>query len=390
VTDVTISEEDVEAVLACYRSGWLTMGPRTQRFEQEFAAATGAEHAVAVSSGTAALQLALLAVGVGPGDEIIVPALTSVAAANVVRACGATPVLCDIIGPADHNIDPGDAAARVTPRTRAIIATHWWGYPCDMGALRAICDEHGLALVEDAAHAVLAHGVGTGDVACYSLASGKQLCVGEGGMVTTGDEGRAATVRSLRSHAMTTVTWDRHRGHAESYDILDIGFNYRMDEPRAALGLSRLPRLAGDVQRRREQAHVYRAALTDLDGVTVPWTDTDVERSSHLCFGVMFASRAARDSARQGLGERGIQTTWCPAISLLTAYHSAGHLPRAEDASGRHAALPLSSSSGEAEVATVVAALRDVLELGNRAAKRRSPVSGALSSTTAPDPPPTL
>ncbi len=156
LTDVVISEEDVEAVLDCYRSGWLTMGPRIQAFEEQFAAAVGVPHALAVSSGSAAIHLALLAAGIGPGDEVIVPALTFVAAAGMVRACGGTPVLCDSIGPHDHNLDPLSVADVMTDRTKVVLATHWWGYPCDMEALRAICEPRGVAIVEDAAQAVLA------------------------------------------------------------------------------------------------------------------------------------------------------------------------------------------------------------------------------------------
>ena len=174
----------------------------------------------------------------------------------MVRACGGTPVLCDSIGPHDHNLDPQSVADVLTDRTKVVLATHWWGYPCDMAALRAICEPRGVAIVEDAAQAVLADLDGDGTLAgtaglagCFSLFSKKQLCVGEGGVVVTDDDGdRRRGSGSLRSHAMTTVTWDRHRGHAETYDIVDVGFNYRMDEPRAALALSRLPRLADAIE----------------------------------------------------------------------------------------------------------------------------------------------
>lgn len=367
LTDVIVPEEDVQAVLDVYRSGWLTMGPRTQAFEAAFAQAVGSEHAVAVSSGTAALHLALLAAGIGPGDEVLIPGLTFVAAANAVRACGATPVLCESIGPRDHNLDPADVAARVTPRSKAIMATHWWGYPCDIAALEALAAEHGLVIVEDAAQAVLAdlgggRRAGTAGVAgCFSLFSKKQLCVGEGGMVVTDDEAVAARVRSLRSHAMTSVTWDRHRGHAESYDILDVGFNYRIDEPRAALGLARLPRLVEDLAKRRAMVRAYRSALVGLDGVLVPWSDEEVERSTHFVFGVVLEDRAARDTVRAVLGEQGIQTTAYPCISQFTEYAGGVRLPVAEAIADRHTALPLSSSFGQDEVEQVVAAVRAAL-----------------------------
>lgn len=367
LTDVIVPEEDVEAVLDVYRSGWLTMGPRTQAFEAAFAQAVGSTHAVAVSSGTAALHLALLATGIGPGDEVLIPGLSFVAAANVVRACGATPVLCESIGPHDLNADPADIAARITPRSKVIMATHWWGYPCDMAALEALAAEHGLTVVEDAAQAVLAdlgdgRRAGSAGIAgCFSLFSKKQLCVGEGGMVVTDDEALAAKVRLLRSHAMTSVTWDRHHGHAESYDILDVGFNYRIDEPRAALGLSRLTRLAGDLEKRRAMVRAYRSALAGVEGVLVPWADGEVERSTHFVFGVLLDDESSRDMVRRSLGEQGIQTTAYPSISQFTEYDDGVRLPIAEAIAARHTALPLSSSFGEAEVARVVAAVRDAL-----------------------------
>jgi dTDP-4-amino-4,6-dideoxygalactose transaminase len=284
-----------------------------------------------------------------------------------VRYLGAEPVLCDSVGPGDLNLDPADVAARITPRTKAVLAVHFMGYTADVAALRALCDEHGLALVEDVAQAVGARypdgrRAGTGGTAgCFSFFSKKQLCVGEGGAVVSADEAVLAKVRSLRSHAMTSVTWDRHRGHADSYDIVDVGFNFRLDEPRAALGLSRLPRLEADIERRRAQVRLYRERLADVDGLSIPWSDDDVERSSHFCFAVLLEDEAARDRLRERLSGAGIQTTWYPSITSFTEYRAAGPCPRAEELARRHVALPLSSSYGEAEVDAVVAAVRDAL-----------------------------
>jgi dTDP-4-amino-4,6-dideoxygalactose transaminase len=365
LTDVVISEEDVEAVLDCYRSGWLSMGPRIQAFEEQFAGLVGADHALAVSSGSAAIHLALLGAGVGPGDEVIVPAFTFVAACNMVRACGATPVLCDSVSIHDHNLDPQSVADRLTPRTKVVLATHWWGYPCDMDALRGICEAHGVALIEDAAQAVLAQlddagtRAGTAGLAgCFSLFSKKQLCVGEGGVVVTADEELATKVRLLRSHAMTSVTWDRHRGHAESYDIVDFGFNYRMDEPRAALALSRIGRLEDRIAGRRAAARAYRERLAGVAGLVLPWSDAAVARSAHFCFGPVFADRATRDRVRAALTEAHIQTTWYPAISMFTEYGGLGPIERAEQISARHLALPLSATMS----AGTVGAVCDVIE----------------------------
>jgi dTDP-4-amino-4,6-dideoxygalactose transaminase len=371
LTEIDMPEEDVEAVLDCLRSGWLTMGPRTAAFEAAFAEYVGARHAVAVSSGTAALQLAARALGWGPGDEVIVPGLTFVASASAARFVGADPVLCEVRGPQDMNLDPEDVTARITPRTKAVVAVHFCGYPADVLALRECCDAHGLALVEDCAQAIGAtvgeagRRVGTvGELGCFSLFSKKQLCVGEGGVVTTDDDALAEAVSSLRSHAMTTVTWDRHRGHADSYDITDIGFNYRLDEPRAALGLSRLARLEGDLGARRATVRAYRERLEPVAGLELAWSDEDVAHSSHFAFPVLLADRDARDAFRGALRDRGVQTTWYPALHRFSDYRARDpglSLPSVEAAAARHCALPLSSGTTAEEIDAVVAAVEAAL-----------------------------
>ncbi len=372
LTDIAMPEQDVQAVLDCLRSGWLTMGPRNLQFERALAAYVGTPHAVTVSSGTAALHLAFLAAGLGPGDEVIVPALTFVASAAAARYVGAEPVLCDICGragggPYDLNIDLDDAARRVTPRTRAIVAVHLGGYPADVLALRELCDARGLLLIEDCAQAIGARlddgrQVGTvGELGAFSFFSKKQLCVGEGGMVCTAEEALAARVRLLRSHAMTSSTWDRHRGHDPAYDVVDVGFNFRLDEPRAALGLSRLVRLDEDIAVRRALVRAYRERLAAVPGLELAWDEHAVERSSHFFFPVLLPDRVARDRLRDRLKAAGVQTTWYPALHTFTEYRDAvpaGGLPMAAEAADRHCALPLSATMDEAAVDIVVEAVR--------------------------------
>jgi len=368
LTDISVSEADVQAVMDCLQSGWLTRGPRTEAFERGLAAYVGTPHAVAVSSGTAALHLACLAAGIGAGDEVIVPAFTFVASAGAPRYAGAEPVLCDVCSAHEFNIDPDDAARRITPRTRAIVAVHFCGYPARLDALRHLCDEHGLVLIEDCAQAigarVDAHGrqVGTvGEVGAFSFFSKKQLCVGEGGMVSSADQNLAARVRLLRSHAMTSSTWDRHRGHDPAYDVIDVGFNYRLDEPRAALGLSRLARLERDIAARRALVRAYRERLAGVAGVELAFDEEAVERSSHFAFPVLVRDRDTRDRLREDLKARGIQTTWYPALHSFTEYRRFAPrdgAPRAVEAADRHCALPLSSSMDEELVEVVVQALR--------------------------------
>jgi dTDP-4-amino-4,6-dideoxygalactose transaminase len=371
LTDIAMPDEDVQAVADCLRSGWLTLGPRTQAFEGALASHVGTPHAIAISSGTAALHLACRAAGLGHGDEVIVPAFTFIASASAARYVGATPVLCDVRGPHDFNIDIEDVARRITPRTRAVIAVHFCGYPADVLALRELCDERGLTLIEDCAQAICAHvddsgrQVGTvGELGAFSFFSKKQLCVGEGGMVTTADDELAAKVRLLRSHAMTSGTWDRHSGRTDTYDVVGLGFNYRIDEPRAALGLSRLGRLDSDIAKRRAIVRSYREQLADIPGLELPWDESAVERSSHFAFPVLLADREARDRFRADLKDNGVQTTWYPALHTFTECQHlapAGGLPGAEQAAARHCALPLSSTMDEAAVAIVVEAVNQAL-----------------------------
>ena len=376
LADLKIPEDDVRAVLECLESGWLTMGPRTKQFEEEFAAFAGSPHAVAVSSCTAALHLSCLAAGLGEGDEAIVAGMSFVSTPNAVRYTGATPVLCDIGGPHDMNIDLEDVERRITPRTKAVLAVHFCGYPARVLELRRLCDERGLLLIEDAAQAVGAvvdesgRRTGTvGDLACFSLFSKNQLPVGEGGVVTSANEELAAKVRSLRSHAMTSVTWDRHRGYADTYDVVDVGYNYRLDEPRAALALSRIKRLDADIESRRELARTYRRELAGLDGLEFVWDDADVERASHFAFPVLLADRPARDRFRERLQALGVQTTWYPAIHRFSDYRNTYgelSLERVEAAADRHCALPMSSGFSRKEIAIVVEAVKQALaeELG--------------------------
>jgi dTDP-4-amino-4,6-dideoxygalactose transaminase len=374
LTDIEVPEQDVRAVLDCLESGWLTMGPRTGAFEQALADFTGSPHAVTVSSGTAALHLACLAAGVGPGDEVIVPAFTFVASAAAARYVGATPVLCDVVSPREFNIDPADVARRITPRTKAVIGVHFCGYAAEAQALRALCDEHGLTLIEDCAQAIGAtldgegRQAGTvGDLGAFSFFSKKQLCVGEGGMVSTAAEELADRVRLLRSHALTSSTWDRHRGHDPAYDIVDIGFNYRLDEPRAALGLSRLQRLPESLDARRATVRDYRERLSGVPGVELCFDEQAVARSSHFAFPVLLADRERRDRFRDELKSAGVQTTWYPALHSFTDYRSfaaPGGLPAAGEVADRHCALPLSASMTGEEVETVVAAVRAAVGAG--------------------------
>ncbi|HKR99730.1 MAG TPA: DegT/DnrJ/EryC1/StrS family aminotransferase, partial [Candidatus Dormibacteraeota bacterium] len=314
-------------------------------------------------------HLSCVAAGLGPGDEAIVSGMTFVSTPAAVRMTGATPVLCEISGTHDFNLDVQEVERLITPRTRAVIAVHCFGYPAPIERLRELCDERGLILIEDSAQAVGAHvgddgqRTGTvGDLGCFSFFSKNQLPVGEGGMITTRHEDLGAKVRSLRSHAMTSVTWDRHRGHSDNYDVLDVGYNYRMDEPRAALAIARLDSLEQQIEARRELARQYRRKLAGIESIEFVWDDAAVERASHFAFPVVLRDRASRDAFRTRLRDLGVQTTAYPAIHRFTDYASEYgelSLPRLEAVADRHCVLPMSAHVSSRDVEIVVEAVRE-------------------------------
>ena len=373
--DIHLADEDVEAVTEALRSGWLTMGPRTRRFEEEFAQHLGVKHALAVTNGTAALHLAYLAAGIGPGDEVIVPAITFVATANAVRYCGAEPVLADVLGDHDLSLDPDDVRARLSERTKAVCCMHYGGYAAPVAALRELCDEHGIALIEDAAHAPASTAgddsrpLGTwGRAGAFSFFSNKVLGCGEGGLVATDHDDAAELVTRLRSHGMTSGTWDRHRGHSAGYDVVGLGFNYRMDEPRAALLTSRLARLDEDVSARRRLVQRYRDRLSALDGVTVPYSDESVAESSCYVMPVLMERAELRDAVRQTmLDDFGVQTSILyPALHEFSAYSDSapGRLPRSESVARSELTLPLFPHMTDEQQDLAVEALAGALERG--------------------------
>jgi dTDP-4-amino-4,6-dideoxygalactose transaminase len=370
LSDVIVDDELVEAVLAVVRSGWWSMGPRVEEFEREFAGFCGADHAIAVANGTAALHLALLAVGCGPGDEVVVPSLNFVAAANTIKHTGAEPVFCDIVGPEELNLDPADVEAAASKRTKAVIVLHYAGFPCDMAAVDEVAERHGLAVVEDAAHAPGASLGGRmcgtlGNVGCFSFFANKNLPVGEGGMLVTDDEELATHLRLLRSHGMTTLTWDRHQGHASSYDVVLPGFNYRLDEVRAAVGIVQLRRLPDENEGRARIAARYREALDGQRSLTMPFGDTSRERvpSHHLAV-VLLPEGADRAAVRTALDERGIQTSvHYPPIHTFSAYRSESRrpLPRTDAVAERLLTLPLYGRMTDEQADAVVEGLLQTL-----------------------------
>jgi dTDP-4-amino-4,6-dideoxygalactose transaminase len=371
LSDIDFGAEERSAVDAVLQSRWLTMGALTQQFEDRFAAYLGAKHAIAVTNATAALHLACIAAGLGPGDEAIVPSLTFVATANCIRYTGATPVFADIVGEEDLNVSWRAIERAITGRTRAILVMHYGGYPCEMGSITQLAREHGLKVIEDAAHAVGSEldgrKLGTwGDLGCFSFFSNKNMTTGEGGMLVTNEDEYARRLRLLRSHGMTTLTWDRHKGHAWSYDVVDLGYNYRIDEMRAALGLAQLNKLETNNERRRQLTRTYRDALAELvPAVTVPFVHHAGKSAAHL-MPILLPQTVSRVDFMERMKSRGVQTSvHYPAIHTFTAYggnRSDHSLPCTEDIGGREVTLPLYPGLSDQDVMTVVEAVGQSLE----------------------------
>jgi len=317
--DLSLDAAEQEAVLAVLKSGWLTQGERVAEFEQAFAERMGSRFAVAVSSCTAGLHLVVHALGLGRGDEVILPSLSFVAAANVTVQTGARPVFADIESFDRPLLDPTDVERKITDRTRAIIVVHYAGHPCNMTALCEVARRHNLDIIEDCAHAPLAEWdgrkVGTFGIAgVFSFFSNKNLATGEGGMIVTDDPTLAQRLALLRSHGMTHPTLDRHKGHAFAYDVSEPGFNYRMDEMRAAIGLVQLNKLELNNALRAQCAARYCELLPDLKWIQIPLLSQKAkgkrQKSVYHIFPVILGDDAPpRDRLMEALRNDRIQTS---------------------------------------------------------------------------------
>jgi dTDP-4-amino-4,6-dideoxygalactose transaminase len=362
-----LDEEDIAAAAETLRSVFLTAGPVCVRFEQDFAAYTGLARCVSLNSCTAALHLALLALGIGPGDEVIVPAMTFIASATPVVHAGATPVLVDV-DPDTGLIDPAAARAAVTPRTRAIIPVHLYGVMADMRALKALADEHGLALIEDAAHCVEAERDGVrpgqlGDAVCYSFYATKNLTCGEGGALGANRPDIADKALLLRQHGMSKEAAKRYHGHYQHWDMIELGWKYNLNDILASLMVRQLRRLDALWERRRAVYAMYTEALAGIPGLRLPGLRG---KSAHHLFTIQVPADR-RDGLLARLGEReiGVAVNY-RAIHTLSWFRE--HLGcRPEDFPNALAfgegtlSLPFHTRLTAAEVAEVAAAVREFL-----------------------------
>ena len=357
---LNFDSREVDAVRQTVESGWLTMGERITDFESGFSTYLGGgAQSLAVANGTAALHMALLALDVGPGDEVVIPALTFVADANAVRLVGAKPVLADCSSLDDWNMSVETIERCITPKTKAVMIVHYAGYPCDMPSIVDLCRRRDVRLIEDVAHAPGASVAGRscgawGDIGCYSFFSNKNLSIGEGGMVTSCSAELIQRMKYLRSHGMTTLTLDRHKGRAITYDVAEPGLNYRMDEMRASIGLVQLDKLPTGNARRKDLTDRYRSNLAG-SGISMPY---------HI-LPVLLPKDADRKAVIENMKAKGIQSSiHYPPFWNFTAYagqYSPDDTPVAAEICERELTLPLYPTMSDEEVDLVTTSLLESL-----------------------------
>lgn len=364
----TFRDEDLEALLDAYRSGWLTMGPRTAELEQAFCEYTGARHAVPVSSCSAALHLACLAAGLGPGDEVIVPALTFTSTVSAVTHVGATPRFADVAGPDQPWLSASTVEEAINERTKAVLTMAYGGHLGEAAEIARLADARGLILIEDAAHAAGSrlegrHAGTFGLAGALSFSASKNLGIGEGGMLITSDSEFAERVARQSWHGLGSQAWTRHQQAAPQYELGAMGFNYRFDDPRAALLLSCLKRLDEENGRRQAIDAAYREAFRELEMLEPTVASPPGDPSSHCLFTATLDFSIDRDAFREELAKRGVQTSVHYPLLHKSGLHAQPgiQLPNSEDYAERCVTLPLFPQMEQWQLDLVTGAVRDTL-----------------------------
>ncbi|NTV05238.1 MAG: DegT/DnrJ/EryC1/StrS family aminotransferase [Chlorobiaceae bacterium] len=367
--DLNFGIEEETAVLETLRSKWISTGPKTAAFETDFSGLLGVGYSLALANCTVSLHLAMKILGIGPGDEVICPSLTFVATVNAVRYVDAIPVFADIRGDADLTMDPLDIERKITSRTKAIVVMHYAGFPCAMDEIMRIAKAHDLKVIEDACHGPLSEyrgqKLGTiGDAGCFSFFSNKNISTGEGGMLVTNNEALYDHAKLLRSHGMTTLSYERSKGHSTGYDVVESGYNYRMDDIRASIGIVQLKKLKNDLLKRAEVRQWYEDAFAEVSRVVVPFKGHNGFVSNYI-FAVLLESscRRSRDEVRDALHKAGIQTSMhYPPVHLFSIFREFSvSLPVTESAASRLITLPMYSRMTKPEVEYIAQTLQDII-----------------------------
>jgi len=366
---LNFDEKEIDAVSKTIRSQWISTGPKCEELEKLFQDMLNVKYAVSLTNCTAALHLACILCDIKEGDEVLCPSLTFAASVNCIRYVGATPVFCDVVGPDHLNIDPIEIEKNITKNTKAIIVVHMAGFPAKMDEIVTIANKYNLKVIEDACHGPLSEYKGKklgtiGDIGCFSFFSNKNISTGEGGMLVTNNEEMAKKARLLRSHGMTTMSYQRATGHATSYDILELGYNYRMDDIRASIGVVQMKKLSDDLKKRINVRKRYIEQLSKVKGIAVPFADNTEFVSNYILPIVLKNSTSEkRDRIRENLHAAGIQTSvHYPAIHKFSIYSQyKATLPKTEYITDNEITLPMYGSLTNDEIDFIVETLNKAL-----------------------------
>lgn len=362
---LNFDEEEIEAVTETIRSKWISTGPKCEELEKQFVDMFDVKYAVSMSNCTDALHLSCILTDIKPGDEVLCPSLTFAASVNCIKYVGATPVFCDIVSPEHINIDPDDIEKKITSKTKAIIVVHMAGFPAKMDEIMSIAQKHNLKVIEDACHGPLSEYKGKklgtiGDVGCFSFFSNKNISTGEGGMLITNNEEIAKKARLLRSHGMTTMSYQRASGHATTYDIVELGYNFRLDDIRASIGVVQMKKLQHDLEKRIEVRNEYLKQLSKIEDIFVPFEDNNEFVSNYIMPVVLKNSNSEkRDLVREKLHAAGIQTSvHYPAIHRFSIYKEFNcDLPVTNYVTDNEITLPMYAAITKEEIKFIVETL---------------------------------
>lgn len=367
--NLNFDEKEVIAATETIRSGWISTGPKCEKLENMFIEMFHINFAISISNCTDALHLCCLVCNIGPGDEVLCPSLTFAASANCIRYVGATPVFCDIVGPDHINIDPRDIKKKITTKTKAIIVVHMGGFPAKMDEIMAIAKKHKLKVIEDACHGPLSEYKGKklgtiGDCAAFSFFSNKNISTGEGGMFITNNREMAEKARLIRSHGMTSMSYQRAGGHATSYDIIELGYNFRLDDIHAAIAIEQLKKLPNDLKKRLEVRDRYVDGLSKVKGIIIPFvTNTEFVSNYIMPIVLINSTREKRDRIRETIHAEGIQTSvHYPAIHRFTIYKEFNAiLPQTEYVTDNEITLPMYGSLSNGQIDFIVETIDKVI-----------------------------
>jgi dTDP-4-amino-4,6-dideoxygalactose transaminase len=368
--DLNFDEKEEQAALETIQSKWISTGPKTAAFEAKFAEMLHVDHAIALTNCTVALHLALKLAEIQSGDEVICPSLTFVATVNSIRYVDAIPVFADVTSYENPTIDPDDILKKITSKTKAIVVMHYGGFACDMDRIMEIGKMHGIKVIEDACHGPLSEYKGKklgtiGDVGCFSFFSNKNISTGEGGMLITNNQAYADRTKLLRSHGMTSMSYERAKGHSTAYDVVDLGFNYRMDDIRSSIGLAQLDKIEDDLKKRAEIRRLYIDYLKDIPGIIIPF-ENYAEFSSNYIFPILLKESTfeKRDKIREQLADAGIQTSvHYPAVHRFSIYKDFyTELPLTDYLVDNLITLPMYSKLSEVQIKFICATLKSQLK----------------------------